>query len=198
MIRPLSSLLFALTVAFLGTSIPSVAHAADEVPAMRTALLLLRALSYDRNLTKRAGKAPLTIVVVHRAGEVGRASNMLKALEAAAKKVTVAKMKVEVVRVPFSDDGRSIAKLGGSSFAALYLCPGLGEFLPAIMEVSRRDSILTFAETRADVEAGASIGIIASGSKPKLLVNLEAVEQEGANLDARFLGVVEVLQAEGF
>lgn len=91
----------ALLVATLGA-----APARGVLPARNQALLLLRVLSYDRNLRSRSGNE-LTVAVASRDGERSEAERqMAAALEDAARSFTVSGLTARVVTVPWRGAAR--------------------------------------------------------------------------------------------
>jgi hypothetical protein len=162
------------------------------VGAGNEALLLLRVLAYDRNITKRAGKV-VTVAVVYKPGD-GESEQVrgqiANALTEAAKKVTVAGLPVRVVSLGVTANLES--DLAPMRAAAAYVCPGLGDMVPSISRVTRARSILSFAGTEKYVTSGLSIGLVRRQSKAAILVNLPSSKAEGAALDAALLRVAEV------
>ena len=63
-----------------------------------------------------------------------------------------------------------------------------------ISATARDKQVLSFTGNEAAVTAGLSIGFVARGGKPAVLVNLPAAKAAGADLDAALLRVAEVIR----
>jgi len=170
--------------------------AADEgVPQGQQALLLLRTLAYDRNLAARAG-AEATVLVLFKPGDAASTAAkdaMLTALATAAEKVKVAGLPVRALSRPLGRDSLHLA-LGEAGAVALYLCPGLEDASAEVAAATRATHVLSFAGSRASVEAGISIGFVGRDGKAVVMVNLPAAKAEGADLDSGLLRVAEVVR----
>jgi hypothetical protein len=179
----------AIAAAVVSICAVAPAPALAQVGAGNEALLLLRVLAYDRNITKRAGKV-VTVAVVYKPGD-GESEQVrgqiANALTEAANKVTVAGLPVRVVSLGVTANLES--DLAPMRAAAAYVCPGLGDQVANISRVTRARSILSFAGTEKYVTSGLSIGLV---RKAAILVNLPSSKAEGAALDAALLRVAEV------
>jgi hypothetical protein len=183
-----------LATALLAASLGSI-PGREVLPARNQALLLLRVLSYDRNLRARSG-AELTVVVAYREGSARseHEREIVAALEEAARSFTVSGLKARVVSVPWRGAPALAVELRARGAAALYVGESLSEEAAAISAATRGvRSTLSFAPLRAMVEEGLALGLLNAGERARLLVNLAAAREEGADLDSVLLGIVEVL-----
>jgi hypothetical protein len=186
----------ALLVALLLLLAAPRAARAEEVAASQQSYLVLRILSYDRNLKSRAGD-PVHIGVLYKSGD--KASEAAKtaivaAIEEAAKRTNVSGMQVKLVAIPWSDAEAFESKTSGTKLAGLYVCAGLDGDLAAIAGVTRKRSILTFTAREAEVKGWLSVGLVTRSAKAAIMVNLPAAKAEGADLDSALLKVSEVLR----
>src|SRR5262245_32694159 len=78
------------------------AHA-DALPAKHQALLLLRTLAYDRNLTSRVDNKRVTIVVLHKSGGEAAANELVNAIREIAKSTKISGNAINVVRLLYGD-----------------------------------------------------------------------------------------------
>ncbi|MCA9568183.1 MAG: YfiR family protein [Myxococcales bacterium] len=169
---------------------------ASEVRPEHQALLLLKVASYDRNRARTEGEPSFRVLVVHD----GRQPNsrlasvdMVAALEALVEKVQVDGAPLEVR----SMDGRELAR----RFAevqpdVVYVTPGSEVLVPGVLEVAAEHHLTTFTGSEALFDLGIGVGMLASGGKPRLFVNLETVRAEGADFASDFLRVAEVRRQE--
>jgi hypothetical protein len=177
----------------LGAALSSI-PSREVLPARNQALLLLRVLSYDRNLKARSG-AEVTVVVAYREGapRSEQEQGMAAALEEAARSFTVSGLKARVVTVPWRGAAALGAELKATGAAALYVGESLSGETAGISAAARGRSALTFAPLREMVEGGLALGLLNANDRARLLVNLAASREEGADLDSVFLGIAEVI-----
>jgi hypothetical protein len=182
-----------LATVLLGAALSSI-PSREVLPARNQALLLLRVLSYDRNLKARSG-AEVTVVVAYREGapRSEQEREMAAALEEAARSFTVSGLKARVVTVPWRGAAALGAELKATGAAALYVGESLSGETAGISAAARDRSALTFAPLREMVEGGLALGLLNADDRARLLVNLAASRDEGADLDSVFLGIAEVI-----
>lgn len=190
MIRRTSS-----TVAFLlALSVAAPVLAQDA--SARQAALILRILSYDRNLAQRAS-GQVTVLVTFREADASsrqESDRITAAINAMGRRTTVANMPARAVAVPFTDAAALRAAAERESAVALYVCQGLGGSTRAISAATRAAHLLSLTGERSGLEQGLAVGLVANGSEVQLVVNLPAVEAEGARLDATVLRLAEVIR----
>jgi hypothetical protein len=162
-----------------------IAHATD-LPPQQQALLVLRILSYDRNLKARA-ETEVAIAVV--SGSLP-CEEIVVALESASKQRSVAGLPVRVVPMAWPKDGN--LKLDKRP-AAAYICGGLSGQVDKISALTRQRDILSIAGTEADVKSGLGIGFALRNDRAAVVVNLNAVKEEGAELDSALLSLAEIV-----
>jgi hypothetical protein len=192
--RRLASLLAAALVV-AGTVRPATA-AAEELPSRAQALLLLRVLAYDRNLTQRA-RAGVIVAVLFKPGDKGSEEHraaLQVAFESVSRDVVVAGLPVRVEAVPYHDAADFEARLDALKPSLAYVDPILARAVPDIVQVTRRRGVLTADGSRVMVEAGLAIGVVAQAGRAGLIVNLKASRLEGADLDAALLAVCDVIK----
>jgi hypothetical protein len=172
---------------------PSAAHA--DVPAQRQALILARALAYDRNLKSRVGDT-LTIGILFLAGN---ASSEKQRDEISSAFQETAKFKIQgldvlTVNIPLSTPANLEATFRDQGVDALYLTDGLSDDLPAIIDLTRRVHISSMSNSEAYRTEGVSLLILVKDNKPTIVVNLSASRAEGMDLSAELLGLAEVIK----
>jgi hypothetical protein len=156
-LRRLAAILLALSVA--------AEAVAQGIPPSQKALLLLRVLTYDRNLKSRA-KQEVRIAVVylpgHAASERERDA-LLLAIEAIAGRAVVAGLPVRAAALPYQDAAGFRTRLGQSGAAALYVCAGLEEATRDLARAAKELSVLAICGSRDQVVKGLAVGLGGSG-----------------------------------
>jgi hypothetical protein len=173
----------------------ALVHAAggSGLPPAQKALLLLKVLTYDRNLVARAG-AGVRIAVVFRPGHGASQAErdaLLPALEQTARRAVVAGLPVSAVAVPFRDAESLAARLAELHAAALYACAGLEDVAREIARAARERGVPSVAGARDPVLQGLAVALVDRGDRAGVVVNLRAAAAQGADLDAALLELAE-------
>lgn len=186
-------LAISLCLAWMTTVVGGVVQAQD---GSRQAALILRILSYDRNLPQRASEN-VTILVLHPRGSGAHEAERRRitdAINALGQRVTVARMRARAVPVAYTDRAALAARARAEGASAVYVCSGLGDATAEISAGARAARMLTLTAQEDGVRAGLSVGLVERGGEVQLLINLRAVEAEGARLDATVLRLAEVIR----
>jgi hypothetical protein len=85
-------------------------------------------------------------------------------------------------------------KLTESQIDILYVTPGQESLIPEISRWTRSLDILTLAPGHPEVEEGLSIGLAYQIDRPRIAVNLKALQEEGHELDSRILRLCKVVR----
>jgi hypothetical protein len=168
---------------------------ADDIPATQQSYLIIRILSYDRNVHDRSGGSAVNVAVVYKPGNSASEATqqaVVQAIQSAAESANVSGLPITVEPIPY--DGSLESRASGAHAAAIYVCPGLEDALPAIQSITHKNRILSFTNIEPNVKNGLSVGLFTRGGRPTILVNLPATQAEGANLDSALLRVAEVLK----
>lgn len=185
-----------LTLAILLTATAAGPALAQDAAA-RQAALILRILSYDRNLPQRASGQVVSILVTFRESDASsrdESARVVAAINAMGRRTTVANMHARAVAVPFTDAASLRAAASREGAAALYVCQGLGNQTRAISGAARAAHLLSLTAERDALAQGLAVGLVANGAEVQLVINLPAVEAEGARLDATVLRLAEVIR----
>jgi hypothetical protein len=188
-----------LCVAILGAwglLAATAAPARADITPEQQAMLMLRILSFEKNLKQRSGDKVAVVVLFRSGNKASEASKttFMAALEAQAKKQKVNGLEVKVAALPWSDKGSFESKTAAMKAAVVYVCPGLESSVNHISGVTRKKSILSFTSVETLVKSGLSVGLVMRDAKPTIVVNLPASKAEGADLDPALLKVSEVLK----
>lgn len=155
----------------------------SAVPAKNRAVLMLRVLLYDRNLSKRASDSLARVVIASRPGD-SDGEEMAKVLGDLSRRAVLGGRKIQVRHVAPEE---LPAVLEAEVTAAVYLAPGATS--PALLTAVRRHRVLTFS---SDDAAPTAIGFVQRADKVVITVNLEAARAEGADLDSELLALADV------
>src|SRR5260370_40408836 len=175
--------------------VSSVGVAEDELRPLQQATLLLKMLSFDRNLESRT-KGGLKVAVVYRENDPESEavhSEMSRALEDAARGMADIQGPIQVVHLPYTTEGRFESDLVKMRPGAVYVAHSLSSQINFIARTTRRLRVLTFTADENDVRRGLSVGLIVRDSRPRILVNLVASKSEGADLSSEMLRLAEVI-----
>lgn len=167
------------------TCAAQVAHADD---ADRRALVLLRVLSYDRNVASRAGDRMTILVVYDEPATLEERDRWLVAL-AGVRKITVADREVETRAHAFEDGDKLEAAVRDAHPAAIVVCSGLSRALGELRSVARSHKAMTFTTRESEVEAGFSVGLVAGERRDVIAINLSAARAEGVQFEAGLLKI---------
>jgi hypothetical protein len=165
------------------------AVAAAQASLERQAVLAVRVLSFDKNLSQRAGESVVLLVLSKQgdASSEAQAASWVRALKPI-EGVSVQGLPFRVQGVPY-DSASLRATVEKQGADVLLVCDGLADELPAIRALSRERKLLTFASNRAFVQRGLSLAVVAEGERNVILVNRESARLEGAVLSSDLLKV---------
>jgi hypothetical protein len=169
------------------------AHADDD--ADRRALVLLRVLSYDRNIASRAGDRVTILVIYDEPATADERDHWLTAL-AGVRKITVADRATATRTHAFKDAARLEAEVRDTHPAAIVVCNGVDRGLAAIRDVARAHKVMTFTTREAEVEAGFSVGLVAGEHRDVIAINLDAARAEGVQFEAGLLKIARRIGKE--
>jgi hypothetical protein len=183
----------ALLLAFLTTApalrAESMALSADvQVP------LLLKILTYDRQLEAKAG-ADLVIGIVHDPTDKDSA----KAADEIATTLykftgkTVKKLPIKYFLIEYTKASELEAFVKAKSINMLYVTPGVARALPDIIRISQARHLTTTTGVPDYVRKGVAVGLGERQNKPQILINLSASKSEGSEFDATLLRIATVV-----
>ncbi|HTE53512.1 MAG TPA: YfiR family protein [Kofleriaceae bacterium] len=170
--------------------------AADAATDNKQALVLVRVLAYDRNVTKRAGRQVVIGVVRDDSDPVSRraASAMAYALRAVSKELTVAGRPIAVVELAA---GELLGdRLRDLEVTAIYLAIGLEGELDQITAAARARPCLTFSDRPAYLRHGLAVVLGTDVQKKRITIQIDltAATAQGAKLAAELLRVAEIVK----
>jgi hypothetical protein len=177
----------AMTLAML-LSMASFAAADDEA---KPALLMAKALSYERRIAETKGKT-VGVAVLYAADSAAskrEANDWVTAFRDLGS-LKVHGVSVEVWAVPYQQD-RLSSFVSDHGVDVLLACEGTP--FADISIVARDHKILSAGDTAASIVSSLSLGVFVEKSKPRILINMRAAKAEGAVFSAKLLQLAELL-----
>lgn len=168
------------------------AQAAAVVPFEVQVPLVLKALTYDRNLKARTGAEVRIAVIVPPKGS--RAADELTSSVKSVTSRTINNLPVVFKDIVVDSDAALEEGLRDGTWAAAYVMPGFGRAdLAKIRRLCELRRVLAIAAAVDDVENGLAFGIGAQGSKPQIVINLPVSKACGSDFDLALLQLSKVL-----
>jgi YfiR/HmsC-like len=167
----------------------------NDVPPDRQVLILTRALSYDDSIKGRAGEE-ITIAVLAKAGNTASetmSAVMLKAFRAIGG-LKVQSLPLKITALIYTNPATLAAAVSIQKVDVLYVCAGLEADLPAIIDTTRKNKVVSIGSRRDHVERGLSIGVIPIDGKPTIMVNHPASKSEGSTFSSDLLRLAKVIK----
>jgi len=189
---------FAVVLAFAAlltrpAAAESMALSADiQVP------LLLKILTYDRQLEAKAG-SDLVIGIIHdptdkdsakAADEI--ASTLYQFTKPPSPK-TVKKLPIKYFLIEYTKPADLEAFVKAKGINMLYVTPGISRALPDIIKLSQSRHLTTTTGVPDYVRKGVAVGIGERQNRPQILVNLCSTKSEGSEFDASLLRIATVV-----
>jgi hypothetical protein len=176
-----------------------------RVPHRISVRMLLKALSYDRNLVARSGEAVRVGALVRashpdseRDGSafVGELREILDSPAMASFLANSAQglgFDVALVAAGSGQEaGRSIQQ---GHVNVVYLTDGWsGVDVRAVVRLAEELKLLVVASTREQVEAGAALGVFPVDGRPRFVVNVAGAMRQGAQFDSGMLRMADVVR----
>lgn len=189
--------IMAAALMLVGSLVPPAISQADEKDDLsppRLSLLLLRTLAYDARLKAKSPRRILVTVLFPSSGDATVCESVRSALQSAAAETTVSGLPVEITRHVYQEPSGLGSLLESSGSRVLFVCAGLEKQVPAIVQITRKQGVLTFTGERNLVTAGVSVGLVAKETKPVIVVNLPAAKAEDADFSMELLRLAEVIR----
>jgi hypothetical protein len=185
----------ALTLLLSGGS--SAAGAAEPMPLAPDLQvpLILKILTYDRHFETKAGKE-LAIGIVYAPldpASVKTANDVAETLYRYSGK-TVKRLPIRYFLLEYKDPENLARALDQRGVSVLYVAPGNGRNLAAILGVTKQQGATSATGVPDYVRRGVSVGLGVSQDRPQILINLGSSRSEGSEFDASLLRIATVLK----
>jgi hypothetical protein len=182
-------------VPLLGSGAAAPVRAEEmDLPAAKQAELLLKILTYDRNLGAKAG-SELAIGIVYDPTDrdSAKATTDFGGALFQYKGKTVKQLPVKYYTIEYTNttDLERFVKQKGIS--VLYIAPGNARNLASILELSQDMNLTTLTGVPDYVRKGAAVGLALAQDKPRILINLESTRAEGTEFDASLLRLATIV-----
>jgi len=168
---------------------------AEEVPASRQVLIVMRALAYDGNLKARSGET-INIAVIHKKGSSAseQAANAITRAFGPLQSTLVAGLPLVVTHIAYGGPDGLKKAIAGAGIDLLYVCEGLDGDINTIKEITRDSRVLSVGTRQEYVEKGLAFGVFEIDGKSTILLNLPASRNEGAAFTSDFLRLAKVIR----
>jgi hypothetical protein len=180
--------------------LPSFAMAEDSVlPSDVFTVIMLKSLSYDRNIDRQT-KEKIRIGIVCFADDAA-ARDFVDQVEDNISRIQPdfrlkdkpIEGKVLLLEKAF-DKAKFEARLKQDNISVLVVAAQNPDANKIIFETTRTMRINSICYNSECVREGAGLGIILRDHKPRMLINLSVVQQEGSDYSGKFLALCEVVK----
>jgi hypothetical protein len=198
---PLLRTLAALAAAgWLAAPAPAAARSAAEsmpVPVSLQVPLILKILTYDRNLESRAqggGELRIGIVVAPRDPASLRARDEVTGVFDALADKTVKRLRLRAMVLEYASATQMEGALRSAGVSVMYVAPGNGPNVEELARLARAQHIVTTTGVPEYVPQGIAVGIGVQQDRPQILINLPASRSAGSEFDASLLRIVKIVR----
>jgi hypothetical protein len=169
---------------------------AEQMPlAAETQIpLILKVLTYDRNLEQKAGKE-LVIGIVHDPAdrESAKATDEVGSTLYRFAGKTVKRLPMRYFTIEYTGEADLQRFVAEKGISVLYLTPGSAKALPVVLKVCEERDLISVTGVPEYVRRGVAVGISVVQDKPQILINLAAARAVGAEFDASLLRIATIL-----
>jgi hypothetical protein len=164
----------------------------QRLPAVHRVAILLKMLTYDQKLKLRCrGGIRIGVVGVSKDKDsMAVAKETFKAMEKGkGKRIEGLTLTIDMVEI---SDAKDVWKaVDKKKLNILYLSPGVDDMLKKISGFAKAKKILLITGESKHLRAGAALGAVLRGEKPKILLHGKAAASQGAEFDIRMSRIVE-------
>jgi len=179
------------------TARPVSAQGEMPVKAELQVKLLLKVLTYDRQLEAKAGKGDELVIGIVSSPNSPASAKATAEISTELKKYlskTVKQLKLQYYYQDYANAAKLEDWVKRRKISVLYVSPGNDQNLPAILDLSQKSKITTMTGVPEYVEKGVAVGIGARRSRPQVLINLTSTKREGSEFDASLLRIAKVVK----
>jgi hypothetical protein len=186
------SMLAVLALACLVSAFHPLPAQDMDVPVGVQVPILLKVISFDRQLRVRAPREVVVGVVMQGGNRPSVVARDEAVTILAARGTTVDGIPVRVVI--FDLDRQSIhAMFANTALTHLYVTPLRAVDIRELAEHARIEKVITMTGVSDYLTRGLSVSVGVRGGRPRILVNVEASRAEGADLSAELLKLAELI-----
>lgn len=165
-----------------------------EVPIEVQYALLLKILTFDRNLNNRVGTEIVLGVVYQKKFKMSEQTKDLlvqQMTESAIKTVDGIPIRYTIIDVDREDLSQQVAR---DPVDLLYITPLRAFDLDEINKISANFQVLTLTGVPDYVESGIAVGIGIKGDRPLIIIHLASAKKAGADFSSQILKLAKVIQ----
>jgi hypothetical protein len=164
------------------------------LPADTQIPLLLKALTYDRNLERRGGKE-LVVGVVHDPSnrESAAATDAIATTLYAYQDKLVKKLTLRFYTIEYTGPAEFERITKAKGVSVLYIAPGLDRQIPSLLKTCQELGVTTITGVAEYVQKGVALGVGQVRDRPQVFVHLVSARAEGADFDASLLRIATII-----
>jgi hypothetical protein len=164
------------------------------LPVAAQVPLLLKILTYDRNLGAKAG-SELAIGIVYDPSdrESAKATTELGSALFQYQGKTVKQLPIKYYTIEYTNTSDLERFVKQKGISVLYIAPGNARNLANILQLSQGLRLTTLTGVPDYVRRGAAVGLAQGADRPQILVNLQTTRNEGSEFEASFLRLATIL-----
>jgi hypothetical protein len=156
--------------------------------------LLMKILTFDRNLKARVGEEIVVGIVYQKnfRESINTRDEFTKAMdESPIKKIE----DIPIRQVPVNLDNIDLdSAVSQMKIDILYITPLRAVKIEDIAKVSQTKQLTTLTGVPDYVESGLAVGIGTKGDKPLIIINLSAAKKEGADFSSQLLRLAKIVE----
>jgi hypothetical protein len=166
------------------------------VPAETQVPLLLKILTYDRNLAQKSGSELVVGVIFNSSNRAssGAADKVGTALYGMTGR-TVKGRPLRWFAVEYTNVNDLESAVRSKGIGVFYLAPGNDVHVPDILALCRRLGVTSMTGVPEYVREGVSVGVGYAQDRPQILINLSSARAERSDFDASLLRIATIVGA---
>lgn len=166
-----------------------------QVPIEQQVPLLIKILSFDRNLRRNADKQIVFAILYQK--KYRKSLDAKNDFEQAISKYSITKidtLPIKLMAIDISEDSDLASIVNINRVNVIYLAPVKATNIGEITALSRSKQITTTTGVPEYVNAGISVGIGTKSEKPQILINLNSARAEGINFNSQLLKLAKIIE----
>jgi len=178
---------------------PSAGADEGALPAEMFSAIILKALNYDRNID-RVAKDKVVIGIVYLADD-SQAQNFFSPVKdyitSIQSSATLKDKPVQIMTFPIQkgfDKAKFQDQLKQNNISVLVVAVNDAASVNSILELTKSLQISSICGDPQCAQSGIGLEIIKRDDKPKMVINMDSVKQEGADYNSKFLSMCEVVK----
>jgi YfiR/HmsC-like len=175
------------------TASSAIGLSAPSVPYELRSAILIRAISYEKTLASRTGRAVIAIVGGPSGDSAEDAGEMSAVFERLAGRTMVANRPATVVRVTYDSKTKLQAALSAQHAEVVYVAPGLSSVIPDIPIREGAVVRIIICGDGDDIERGCALAVTRADNKPQLLLNVKHANAAGLRFAPQLLRLARII-----